>query len=199
MFSPFPLRCWLHIEFVFLFSNERDSSLFYHVWNTSSFYCDSWCQIYRMSSFPRISLFLDLLFHCTGLFHCFKQGHVLSRFSHVRLCNLTDCSLPGYNDICPWDSSGTGILLKLNLFLLIKRNCVLFSVGKTMANSCSGDKNTGKKRKKAIFEQPLPFRHQIMTKSAAVVWELLMSKFSTKMSLIFVCIHFPKMSTLGRG
>ena len=85
----------------------------------------------------------------------------------------------------------------LNLFLLIKKNCVLFSVGKTMANSCSGGKNTKKKKKKAIFEQPLPFWCQIMTKNAAVVWKLLMSKFSTKMSLIFICIHFP-MSTLGR-
>ena len=36
----------------------------------------------------------------------------------------------------------------LNLFLLIKKNCVLFSVGKTMANSCSGGKNTKKKKKK---------------------------------------------------
>ena len=87
---------------------------------------------------------------------------------------------------------------KLYLFLLIKRNCVLFFVGKTMANSCSGGKNTGKKLKKAIFEQPLPCWCQIMTKNAAVVWELLMSKLSTKMSLIFVCIHFLKMSTLGR-
>ena len=84
----------------------------------------------------------------------------------------------------------------LNLFLLIKKNCVLFSVGKTMANSCSGGKK--KKKKEATFEQPLPFWCQIMTKNAAVVWELLMSKYSTKMSLIFICIHFPKMSTLGR-
>ena len=45
----------------------------------------------------------------------------------------------------------------LNLFLLIKKNCVLLSVGKTMANSCSRGKNTEKKKKerkkerKAIF------------------------------------------------
>ena len=36
----------------------------------------------------------------------------------------------------------------LNLFLLIKKNCVLLSVGKTMANSCSRGKNTEKKKKK---------------------------------------------------
>ena len=34
----------------------------------------------------------------------------------------------------------------LNLFLLIKKNCVLFSVGKTMANSCSGGKKKKKKK-----------------------------------------------------
>ena len=117
----FSKRCWLHIQFIFLVSYEIDSSLFYHVWSNSSFYCDSWCQIYRMSSFPHISLFLDLLFHRPGLFYSFEEGHVLSRFGHVWLCNLTDCSLPGYNGICPWDSPGNGILLYTEFVFTYKK------------------------------------------------------------------------------
>lgn len=82
MILPLTLKYWLCREFIFSFSNETDSNLFYHVRSNSSFYHDLWCQIYHTPSFrAHISLLLDSLFHPTGPFlssvevpHCFNHS-----------------------------------------------------------------------------------------------------------------------------
>ena len=42
-----------------------------------------------------------------------------------------------------------------------------------------------------LWRRPLILWYQIMTENAAVVWDLLVSKFS-RMSLVFICVHFQK-------